>query len=115
IMHKEKRKRRMKLLRGGARLVTVIAVAIGLFPCRGQTADEPRTTMAITDTKTMVDASDPLGTLRSEVDNVDAAYEACQKATSDDQREATWNRYVETNDAVVPKIVEGVRQSPTSP
>ncbi len=71
--------------------------------------------MAISDTKTIVDASDSLETLRSEADNVDAAYAACLKATADDQREAAWNHYVQVNDSLIPKILEGVRRSPTSP
>lgn len=114
-MHKqEKRGHPMRLLLERTRQVAIVALVIGLR-CTGYAAGEAKTDAAVSDAKAIVDASDPLRTLRGEVDNVDAAYAAFMKMTGDAEKEQSWKTYTQTNDSVVPKILDGVRQSPTSP
>jgi thiol-disulfide isomerase/thioredoxin len=46
---------------------------------------------------------------------VDAAYEAYTKATESEERDKLWNAYVLANDSIITKILEDVRQAPSSP
>lgn len=115
-MHKKgKRERYAKLFSRGAGLAAMVVVVIGLFPRAGQAADEPKTNASVSDTKTTVEASDPLGTLRREADDVDAAYADYLKAPAGDEKDRLWNTYTQTNDSVIPKILDGVGQFPNAP
>src|SRR5579871_3911659 len=93
---------------------TVVA-GIYLLTCTAQAADQSKLSVAFSEIKTPADASDPLTTLRKAADAVGAAYTTYEKATDRDQNEKLWTAYTQTNDSLVPKIVDAVRQSPTSP
>jgi thiol-disulfide isomerase/thioredoxin len=94
----------------------MVAGAIHFFSCPCQAADEPKPNVpAGADTQTTGDVSDALRSLRREVDNVGAARAAYAKASGVDEEEKLWAVYYHTNDAVIPKIIDGVRLNPTSP
>jgi thiol-disulfide isomerase/thioredoxin len=97
----------------------MVAGAIHFFSCPCHAADELKTNMPAGAPNATADASDALRSLRREVDNVGgacAAYEAAYKKSSGrDEEERLWDVYYHTNDALIPKIMDGVRQNPTSP
>jgi thiol-disulfide isomerase/thioredoxin len=95
----KKGKHHFNPLRDAGRLVAIVIAAMILFSGAGRAAD----------------ASDDLTTLRREVDGVSAIYKAYEKATKQDEQEKLWKTYMETNDALLPRVFEGVRKSPSSP
>ncbi len=97
-----------------AGFVMMVAAAIGLFSVASRAADEA-TNAAISNGNTSTDASDPLSTLREEANGVHVANAAYEKATDRDQSEKLWSAYTQTNDAMIPRVIEGVRQYPNSP
>lgn len=111
-MHTEEK---CHLLSRWAGVVSLFAAATCLFVYPAQAVDESKLTVAFSDTKATADASGPLTTLRKSADAVDAAYAAYEKATDRDQNEKLWTAYTQTNDSLVPKIMDGVRESPTAP
>jgi thiol-disulfide isomerase/thioredoxin len=46
---------------------------------------------------------------------VAALYDACTKATESEERDKLWKAYVLANDSIIAKILEVVRQAPSSP
>ncbi len=96
-------------------LAAIIAGGIGLFPFAGQAADEAETNATVSDMKTNANAPDPLSALRVEANGVQLAYAAYQKMTDADKQEKLWTVYMQTNDSMVPRIIEGVREHPNSP
>ena len=109
----EKCKRHGSPFLKGAKLILIVAVMIGLAP-RTVRAAEERTNTATLDSKASADA-DLLKNLRKEVDGVEALYAAYSKTTNDDLSAKYWKAYTETNDSLVPKVFDAVRQSPNSP
>lgn len=97
-----------------AGLIALVAAGIYMFTRTAQAADESKLTVAFSEIKT-ADASDPLTDLRKAADAVDAACAAYLKSTDRDQNDKLWKVYTQTNDPLVPKIVDAVRRSPTSP
>jgi thiol-disulfide isomerase/thioredoxin len=59
--------------------------------------------------------SEQLNALRKQVNDADAAYGEYTKAAEGDQKEKLWKAYVQADDSVIPKILEAVRQNPSSP
>ncbi len=100
---------------GLAAFATTVTGAIALFLCTGRAADEAKTETSVFDAKSEVETSDPLGSLRRATDQVDGIYEAYLKAADRARQEGIWKNYIQTNDSVVPKIPDGVRQFPDSP
>ncbi|HEX4265522.1 MAG TPA: hypothetical protein VH597_14395 [Verrucomicrobiae bacterium] len=109
----EKYKSHVNLFLERTKLVMIVAIVVGSFPRTGKAAEESKTNAL--STKTVVDASDPLGSLRREADAVDAAHAAYSNETDEAQKDKFWKAYVQTNDSLIPKILDGVRQFPTSP
>jgi thiol-disulfide isomerase/thioredoxin len=98
----------------------MVAGAIHFFSCPCPAADEPKPNVpASAAPHTTVGTSDALRSLLREIDNVGAAraaYDAAyKKASGADEEDKLWDVYYHTNDAVIPKIIVGVRQNPNSP
>jgi thiol-disulfide isomerase/thioredoxin len=105
----------MNLIKSAIGLMWLLEIA-GLISNTCQATDAPTTNLpAASTTDKTVDVSEQLNALRRQVNDVDAAYGAYTKAAEGDQKEKLWEAYVQANDAVIPKILEAVRQNPRSP
>ena len=85
-----------------------------MSPCEATDQTVTRS-LAIPDNQSTSYNSEQLKDLRSKIDNVEAVYAAYGKVNDKDQSEKLWQGYVQTNDAIIPKILEEVRRAPTTP
>src|SRR6266404_5836325 len=98
------------------RLLQLLAITASVALTTCQAADELKADLAATsETKTAAAAPEQLRALRRQVGEVDAAYGAYTNAIENDQKDRLWEAYVQTNDSIIPKILEAVRLTPDSP
>ena len=97
------------------RQIATVIGAMGLVVGTCHAADALKTNESVVDANSKLVAVDSPESLRRQIDDVAAAYKAYDKAPRGDETENAWQAYVKTNDAVIPKIVDTVRQFPASP
>jgi AhpC/TSA family len=96
-------------------LSSLFAAFIFQLPASAQDPPAQRTPAPpVSAGKDQKDLATRLEALRKEVDDALAAYQKLKPSDPEDKTEAAWNRFAQTSDANGPKVIDLVRQDPTS-
>jgi thiol-disulfide isomerase/thioredoxin len=101
----------MNSLKEAVRLLLMVVTAAGSASGRSWAADGLQTNLPATPTKADVSVTEQLKALKKEVDDAEAAY---VKETDSEKDDKLWLVYGNANKANIPRVIELVRQDPTS-